>query len=74
MAERKPIVKSETIATGQIIGTIEGDWLPKDLLSKEDQETVIQQVNLLSGYYDSPFSPKKHKFNIHHSQQITFFK
>ena len=38
-------------SSGKVIGTIEGDWLPKDLLSTEDAETVIQQVNILSGYY-----------------------
>ena len=44
-----PNLKLETIQPEQIIGTIEGDWLPKDLLSSEDADTVLEQVNLLSG-------------------------
>ena len=35
----------------QVIGTIEGDWLPQGLLSTEDAQTVIEQVNILSGFY-----------------------
>ena len=44
-----PNVKLKTVQPEQIIGTIEGDWLPKGLLSSEDADTVLQQVNFLSG-------------------------
>ena len=54
-SQPEPEPSSKTVKTelsqGLVIGHIEGDWLPKGLLSKEDAQTVIEQVNILSGFY-----------------------